>query len=207
MKFLKYGLLALLILFVIAITIGYFSGKNDFYYLSLINSGPDSAQIKVSLSDRVILLKPGESKTVQIENQDDKDVHMPRTFTITSKGVTDTLTGPVAYSGFVVLDVTGTSCIVAADYGPQYRGQLPLPAEQSDIKIVKTFSGQKLFLPSIWDEKTQTHDVHVDLALGDPLPEKVKITSGQIPVYIRLVGVPCELSDNPEALYNYLNDH
>ncbi|EKD41901.1 MAG: hypothetical protein ACD_73C00448G0001 [uncultured bacterium] len=205
MKLLLKIVVGLIVLFAIAITIGYFSGNDRYYYLSVVNSTNEPASVSVSLSEQKIELNAGESKTVKIEKQKDKDVKAPRKFEVKYGANSETLESPVEYAGDMVLDITGDSCLVAADYGRQYRGELPLAEGETDIIIKQVFQGKKIFAVPGFPVEERKMTMYVDVMPGDKLPENVKSDPGVMPVQIRLMALPCDLLDDSEGLYNYLN--
>lgn len=188
-----------------------FGTTSRYYQLGVVNSGATPVELKVSLADGSWTIGPGEAKTIKIEHQKDSEVKTERVFTLTSNGETKTVKGNLRnYSGYVVLDVTGTSCLVAADYGPQYRDKdTKLPEGTSDIKLLKKFKGSQFFIPETWDAEKATFDFVIQTGLGEKLPERLQRgkTGPTIPTYVRLINVPCEITEDSQALYKYLNNN
>lgn len=186
------------------------SGGRGFWYLSVINNGAAPVEVGVSLAKGAWTVAPGESKTVKIDGQQDADHGKERTFTLTTGGKTETLTAKVKHPDVMVLDVTGTGCVVAADYGPQYRGkEVPLPSGEGDLRVLKVFQGERLYAVGKFTTKKSPDGTFITTNIGEKLPEQIKRSAGStdIPEHLRLVLVPCNSVHQAEALYTYLNEH
>lgn len=211
MKFLKYGLVGLIIF--IAGVIALFAKinsdfSNEYYFLDVVNAGTTPATLTISQSDGKWTIGAGESKTIKVEKQKRDDISAERTFSVANGQQNQTVKGRVHYSGHTVLDLTGSACIVAADYGPQYRPKdAPFPPGESDIKVLKVYKGSQVFDPAPYDTNQGKSEFYISTPLGDPLPEKIQITPGKVPQHVRLICVPCGILDNPKELYEYLNKH
>lgn len=210
MKVLKYlGIcaLALIALFAIGVMLANRDAANRQYDLSIANSGPVPVTLSVSDAEGAWSVGAGESKTITIEKQKDEDRKKDRTFTLTyPDGHKEALQSGIGfYNNLVVLDVTGTSCLVLADYAAQYRNKEEALAEgESDIKFVRIFQGQRIFP---FPHKEDGSVYYVATNLGDKLPETVKIPKGAVQPseHLRLVNVPCPATGDPQALYDFLN--
>lgn len=203
---------ALALLLGVALVIGGLSGSRiDSYYLDILNSGKDEAVVRVSGCTQTWRLAPGAASTFEVTQQPAADDHKEREFTVESAGKKRTLRSAVDYGRHIVLDVTGDDCIVAADYGAQYRPKdMKLPEGMRDITVVKIFRHQPLFLPSTFDTQKASTDINVKVGLGDKLPDKIEVSTRStrsLHEVVRLVRVPCDIVDNERALYNYLHDH
>lgn len=187
-----------------------FGTTSRYYFLDLVNSGTGPATVTVNLAEGSWTVGPGESKTFKVEKQKDADSKTEREFKITINGKTTTAKTKVGYSAHVCVDVTGSSCILAVDYGAQYRDKtIKLPEGESDVKVLKVFRNEMAFKPETWDNAKSTHDFLIQYGVGEKLPEKIKLGKGStgIPKVVRLVAVPCEKVDDPKALYQYLNSN
>lgn len=181
-----------------------------YWYLSIVNGGPAPVEVSVSSAKGAWTIAPGGAKTVKIDGQKDSDSNKERTFTLKSGDKVETLTAPVHHPDIKILDITGTSCIVAADYGAQYRPkEIKLPEGEPSIRVIQTLKGQRIHTVSRVPSRKSKEGAFVDLNIGDPLPETLKLPQGysEIPEYVRLTNVPCDVTSNAGALYKYLNDH
>ena len=147
--------LVLLLVIVLGIVGGGYAGykhfsvkKTEFYYLDIVNTGKTRAEIQVSLCNDTLVVESEMSKVFKVEKQDPAQKDILREFTIKSGGKIQTLKANVAYSDHTVLDVTGDSCIVVADYGLQYRADtLKLPPGTKTIKILKVYQKHEQVFP------------------------------------------------------------
>ena len=191
--------------FVLMVATNDFGTEGRYYYLDLVNSLPTPATVAVSLTDKSWTIGPGELKTIKVEKQNDKNSKTPRTFTIETAGKQFQVEGVVGYSGHNVLDLAGTSCIVAADFGRQY-GKREIPAGESDIVVKKVYRQQRFFQPETLDVERARFDFVVKFGVSEPLPKSIsrsKGASGSAEV-VKLVRVPCEVLQNGRALYQAL---
>ncbi|MBI4366777.1 MAG: hypothetical protein HY543_08170 [Deltaproteobacteria bacterium] len=185
-------------------------GDRGYWYFSVVNSGTIPTEVNVSGAKGPWTIAPGEAKTIKIDGQPDSDHGKERTFTIATGGKTETLKVNVNHPDIMLLDITGTSCVVAADYGPQYRPkEMPLPDGASDIAFIKSFQGQRLYTIGRLPSKRSAEGSFVMTNLGEKLPDSIKLSKGStdMPEHIRLVQVPCDLIQDNRTLYTYLNDH
>lgn len=212
MKWLLFTLFVLAVLFASALMIARMNGTRvDYYFFDVLNTTADEVTVSVSLSDLQCVIPPHRARTYMVDHQPSSASDDFRDFTMRRGGVTTTLRSRVDYGRHIVLDVSGTDCIVAADYGPQYRPrEMKLPPHTSDILVKRIFHHQQLFLPAPYDAVHGTADFQVTVGLGERLPGAIKVTpraSHDLPEVVRLIGVPCRIVDKTQALYVYLRDH
>lgn len=181
-----------------------------YWYLSVVNNGTAPAEVSVSLAKGSWKVGPGEAKTVKVDGQKDSDHGKERTLTIKSGEKSETLTTKINHPNTVVLDVASNSCVVAADYGPQYRPkEIEIPEGETDIRVVKTFKGERLYVIGRVPSKKSSEGTFVMTQIGEKLPGKIQLSPGskELPEHVRLINVPCDLMSDPSAFYNYLNEH
>lgn len=196
MKIIKWLLIIVGGFFAVALTIGSLVGNDREYRLAIVNGGETPATVSVSLNDGSWTVPPDESLNVTIGGQGDDDVKTERIFTIKSGGRTTEVQGKVGYSGTMLLDVTGASCVAAADYGRQYRPKdKVLPEGERDIVVTTIYRGRQLYKV----------EEYIGTPLGEALPDTVKASHGSIPTHHRLIRMPCGLANDAEGLYQFLN--
>jgi hypothetical protein len=183
----------IVVFFIVALSIGHFSGSKD-YHLSIVNGSELPATVSVDVIDGASWSVPADEVLTVTLN--DSFEEKTATFTVAIAGVSSQTQGPFEDWGTTVLDVTGTSCVVAADYGRQYRPKdKEIPTGESDIQVKTIYRGKQAFRVT---EYIETH-------LGGALPETVKASHGSMPKHHRLIRVPCELTGDARALYQFLN--
>lgn len=191
---------------------GYCLPKNEYYLLSVVNNTLQTAKVTVSLAEGTFTVDPQSSRTFRVGNQSNIDKGDLRTFTITTTdGKTEEIQSHVDYSGNVIVDVTGNSCLFAVDYGPQYRpADVSLEPGQPDILIKATIKNDRkvLIRPIMAEEVNGRKEfIPIDTEIGETLPQRIKTTPGKMPSHIRFMNVPCSITTNQVALYTYLNTH
>lgn len=197
LSFLKKVFFAFCGLFVLFILWALWFDSSRMYWLSIANAGKDPATVKVSNYSTPISVPAGQDLTVEITGQSsDKLKDEEQTFTIERAGKSETLKLKVEREKtHVLLDLAGNSCFVFADVGGLYAGD-KLPKGQAPVKILKTYSGQRLFIPTRFSEEFKAeHGIYPDCNLGEKLPEKIKVSKGSknVPSLERLIRVPCDL--------------
>lgn len=195
---------------VVLIGIGMFLANRDaanrYYFLSIVNNSNAEANVSVSLTDQIFNVPAHQSQTFKVEGQNDKDSKTERTITIKADNINDSIQTAITYSSTLVVDVTGTSCIVAADYGPQYRGpDVKLPENQSDIVVSKVIRDQRSFKAPTFKAADGDYEVSARTVLGEKLPDKIEARNGVMPTHGRLISVPCEILNSDADLYDFLN--
>ncbi|MBI4238740.1 MAG: hypothetical protein HY696_10070 [Deltaproteobacteria bacterium] len=207
-KTIKQVVLGLVGFFVVAIGIGYFLGESRYFYVSIVNSGAGPVEVKAAAKSETWTVAAGEAKTVKIDGQSDKQKE--QSFTVTANGKSETVSGSVVYGAsygvHYLLDVTGRSCFIAADFGALYqvKGQ-DAAEEEAGIKLVETITndGKKFFeVPTLKDSKEEI--VGIAQYPGEKLPERIDVSRGVKPKHVRLVHVPCEMLKDGEQLSAYL---
>lgn len=195
---------------VVALAIGGLSGsKRDYYYLDVVNTGKDTAEIEVSLCSTKLVVEGGKSKVFTIDQQDAKQEKTPRDFTIKVGSKTEKIQAPVSYIDHNILDVTGKASVVAADYGARYRDKdEKLPEGRREIEVVKIYPADhpRVFPARTFDQEKSQFDVpSIHLGVGEPLPPSIKVSKGtKIPTCVRLVAVPSDTVGNKDALLLFL---
>jgi hypothetical protein len=167
------------------------------YWLSIANPGKDPVTVKVSNYGTPIAVPAGQDVTVEITGQSSDALEgQDQTFTVERGGKSETLKLKVGREkAHVVLDVAGDSCFVFADVGGLYAGD-KLPRGQAPVKILKTYSGQRLFVPTQHSEEFKREvGIYPDVNLGQKLPKEIKVSksSKSVPSLERLIRVPCDL--------------
>jgi hypothetical protein len=207
------GLAALVVGVFLAARLG--AGRVDFYYLDVLNTSGEDVTVSVSGAALQYHVAAISARTFVVNRQSPDDRDRVRQFVIRPQtgdaSRARTIRSRVDYGRHVVLDVTGDNCIVAADYGPQYRPKdMKLPAGMRDISVVKVFRHESVFLPVAVDARRGVADFTVAVGLGEKLPDRIEVpsrSSRNIQELVRLVPVPCTIVDNERALYDYLQDH
>lgn len=169
------------------------------FSLALVNSGPDEMTIAIPDHKELIVLLPNQAKTVTlIFNKGEAELLAHAKITMTGQETElDIIGTPLATT---ILDFAGLACIYYVDYGPRYRADsVQFPPDTPDITPIALFQGKPVH---------QVADP-VELPLGLNLPNEVMTDNpGAIPVYRRLINVPCQLaSARGKALYDFLNTH
>lgn len=198
-------------LFVLFLGITSLIPDNENYHLSIVNSFDAAAEVTVAPSGETWTVPAGGAVTVVVGKESDRKNSPTQTFTVKSGGSESTIEGSVSAWGQFILDLTGDSCLIAADYGRLYRpDDKALPEGESDIVIIdmarssQQFFAQPKFsydgLP--YEDKTLS-SYKVDL--GEALPDRIESSySSDFPVLTRLINVPCDQTADGYALYQYL---
>lgn len=194
LKKLVVGFVCLFVLFVLG---ALWFDAHASYWLSIANPGKDPATVKISGYDRPVTVPAGQDLSLEITGQNDASLkNEEQTFTVERAGKTETFKLKLGRDKItVILDAAGGSCFVWADVGGMYAGDR-LPKGQAPVKILKTYSGQRLFIPMHFSESFKMDlPVFVNYRPGDKLPESVKVSRGStsVPSVERIIRVPCEL--------------
>lgn len=192
-----------LIFIAIALAIGHFSGKGDKWQLCVVNGGGSAAALSITGTQQQWTFQPSEVKTLEFDGVDKKT----ESFTLQREGQEEIF--EVKTQGSTVLDVTGQSCFVVADYGTQYLSKEEVEkAGMDSIKVITTISGKRLFHEfDVNDLPGQENAWFVDTYPGQSLPEQIKIQAGSTPKHIRMATVPCDLTSDKAQLFGYLNSN
>ena len=205
--------LVLLLVIVAGVAGGSYAGykyfttkKTESYYLDIVNTGKTRAEVHVSLCSESLVVDSETSKMFKIEKQDPTQKETVREFTIKVGPKVQTVKANVAYNDHTIVDVTGDSCIVVADYGLQYRADsLKLPEGTKTIKILKVYQKHEQIFPAVpFDRQSGKNEFQIDLGVGEPLPEKRKGKGRQYIKTVRMLVVPSEVVGNEKALYEYV---
>lgn len=179
--------------------------KTEFYYLDIVNTGKTRAEVQVTMCNETLVVESESSKVFKVEKQEPAQKDILREFTIKTGGKIQTVKANVAYNEHTIVDVTGDSCIVVADYGLQYRqDSLKLPEGTKTIKILKVYDKHDQVFPAApFDRQSGKNEFQIDLGLGEPLPEKRK-GKGQYVKTVRMLVVPRAVVGNDKALYDWV---
>lgn len=182
------------------------SKTGEHYFVDVINSSKAPADVTVSGAEGSFSVAAGDARTFRVEKQEAAARDTPREFAIKTEGKVSTFKSVVPYDNHIVVDVTGTTCVVAADYGLQYRPKgVKLPEGTRTIKILKTYEKHPpVFVPGTPERPGAQAAFKVDVGVSETLPEKLKLPGGAVRPVVRLVVVPGDVVKNAAALYEML---
>src|SRR5687768_533534 len=145
-QMIKWVLGAGFLFFVVAILIGTFLSSHEHYYICVANTGKVPATVTATLSEQKLTVEPGKDANLEVTGQQSGDKDVERTITLDAGGKKETFKTKVKYDMALVLDVTGDNCFVHADCSPLYASKKDKPGASHELKVEKTYKGQRLFL-------------------------------------------------------------